>query len=267
MACLSASTLHTLEAPPRAAYSEHRADAGTVVALVEEETGLLPPDHVRLERQAVFLKPNGIRELVGFGREDDRGLGKESPDDRAVFQRAGEPDDAVFEFGIRGEKRVRDVARPRRERLAVELDDERVGVAVGDQPGETVAFAVGQPVRRGLVRSYAGTERGSLRRELGKERGADRRLCRVLLQNAHAERGMRVPQPGGEDLFPVRIVQHGHVAGRGVGRRFLYGILEQPRMPRTDGRYGLLLHADGNAARFGSAGQGVWSSDEHDGRM
>ena len=77
---------------------------------------------------------------------------------------------------------------------------------------------------------------------------------------------MRIEQARAEDLFPVGIIQDSDVAGRGIGWRFLHGVLEEPRMPRPDCGHGLLLDVHGDATRDGLAREGFWRMDEHSGR-
>src|SRR5262245_15972957 len=125
------------EAVEHLAAGGELAHALAVLALIEEEAGLLPLLDVDAEIQAVFddRAAGGVTVAAREAHARGQGLELAHLGIRALEDRLG-----------RGElgERVQDRVSPALHARGKELRDEHVGVAVDDEPGQAVAFAVHQ---------------------------------------------------------------------------------------------------------------------------
>ena len=180
-----------------------------VVTLVEEVTGLLTVDHVGFERET---------ELEELDRPIDIGPVQRhallQPVQVEISHRTGEPKD----HRPHGEQldEQRDECRQVRDpRCRVDLDDGDVPVAVDDQSGQRVVLAVHDPVasgRDGRRRLFeSGAPLASSVEASAEELRIDR--CRTAaVQDLHPDRGVRIPQPDGDELT-ILVEHHCQVAG------------------------------------------------------
>ena len=157
---------------------------------------------------------------------------------------AAEPEEQARR-GPDGRERLDQLAQVGRPRRRVELQHQRVIVAVHHDPRQAVVLAVDEPVAgRG-----AGAERLAQAHRLGQPglepRPVDRRRA-VALEDAHANRGVRVVESDGEEAVAA-VVDDRQVAGVPLAALLADRLGVEPRMALADPPLRLGRHAQADA--------------------
>lgn len=215
---------------------------GPVVALIEEVPRLLAVDDIGLESEPVLEKRH---RLVGSGAEESIAL-LESVQSACVegasetqYERRRVP-----EFV----DRLGDVREVRDPRGGVHLEDHRGVVAVEDETGHRVAFAVDESDARGVAAVDEGLATISRSLEAAAPEGpVDGGRCPVV-QDPDAQGARRVEQADGDELA-LGVEDHGEIARVAIARDRGDGVVVDPGVPGPDVTQGVGGDAHGEARR------------------
>ena len=132
----------------------------------------------------------------------------------------------------------------------VKFEDERVGVAVEDEAGQTVVLAVDETVAGGVLSFEGGAQARSIYKFVLKPVGVDGRGF-AGLQNAHADRRGGVVQTDRQKA-PLVIEDDGQIAGRARVTLLADGLIENPGMSLPQGAFRRRANAQRDSFRGGS---------------
>ena len=161
-----------------------RLHPGAVIALIQEEPGLLPSQHIRLKLQAVLQKADrAARRRAG----EDRAVGQAS---ERLAGRLHRPAQAKHYAPAlhRPLDRLQEHRHMRHPGAGVELEHQRLVIAIQHQPRQSVILAVHQPIPRrdrGARQRLAPADR--LRHSLPEPPDIDGNRP-VALEDAHPDR-------------------------------------------------------------------------------
>ena len=179
--------------------------------------------HVRREEQSVLLKDHRTVRIV-----PDQGL----PVRQAIRRGAGF--DIAADAQHQPFKRLDalqpgdDVAQMRQPRRRVQLDDQRIRVTAHDQAGQSVVFAMYQPVAGRALRTERLADSCRRAQPLDEPRAVNRGRLAVL-QDADPDRRIGIVQANRQET-PLGVEDHRQVAGLPRVALFDNRLIEQPGM-------------------------------------
>ena len=203
------------------------AHARPVIALVEEEPRLLPPQHVGLEMQAVFVER--------YGASGHR------PGQHVTALQAIQKFGPLQEFPAQAQHDTRrrtnlsqrgaQFGQPGHPGQAVELDDQRGVVTIDHQAGQLVVFAMHQAITRCAAFRQSGAP-GRGRGQLGAQPSAVDGLRRTVRQDSYTDGRSGIVEADRQEAPPV-VEDHRQVtrpAWRKLTAHAGDRLIEEPRM-------------------------------------
>src|SRR5262245_25797099 len=198
------------------------AHAMAVLALVEEEAGLLPLFHVDAEVEAVFhdRAARGVAVAPREAHASWQGLEFAHLGVRAFEDRLG---------GGELRERVQDQVAPALDAGGEELRHQHVGIAVDDQAGQAVGLTVHQAQRVGMAPRRQRLAQGESTLDPAAEKGRIHLLRRV--EGPHARPDLRLGAvPGLPVKLPAGVLEVHRIAGTRFADDLVDTARKEPRM-------------------------------------